>query len=68
MRHPHIIQLYEIIETEKCINLVMEYVENGELYKRIINQNKLNEEEALRFFQQIISAVEYLHKIGVCHR
>ncbi|KAG0484984.1 hypothetical protein HPP92_009063 [Vanilla planifolia] len=66
--HPHIIRLYEVIETHSDIYVVMEYVKSGELFDYIVEKGKLNEEEARRFFQQIISGVEYCHRNMVVHR
>ena len=68
VRHPNIVQLYQIIESSKHIFLVMEYAETGELYKHILSNKKLSENESCRLFQQCISAVEYLHREGICHR
>lgn len=67
-RHPHIIRLYETIETPKEIFLVMEYVSGGELFDYIVKRGRLAESEARRFFQQIISGVEYCHRYKVVHR
>jgi 5'-AMP-activated protein kinase, catalytic alpha subunit len=75
VRHPNLIQLYEIIETPKYLFLVMEYCGGGELFDYIADQKKysdrlyrLNEKEACRFFHQIIDGVDYLHKLGIVHR
>ncbi|OMJ93507.1 hypothetical protein SteCoe_3480 [Stentor coeruleus] len=68
IRHPNIIQLYEIIETPKHLFLIMEYASGGELFDYIVAKSRLEEIEACRFFQQIISGVEYIHKLGVVHR
>ena len=68
VKHPNIIQLYQIIESSKHIFLVMEYAENGELYKYILQRKKLSENESCILFSQCISAVEYIHKFGICHR
>jgi len=68
IRHPNIIQLYEIIETPKQLYLVMEYCNGGELFEHIVANNRIKEKEACRFFQQIISGVEYIHKLNVVHR
>lgn len=46
----------------------MEYAKEGELCSYIENQEKLSEFEACKYFQQLISAVEYLHTIGCAHR
>ncbi|KAG8081599.1 hypothetical protein GUJ93_ZPchr0286g2794 [Zizania palustris] len=60
--HPHIIRLYEVIDTPADIYVVMEYVKSGELFDYIVEKGRLQEEEARRFFQQIISGVEYCHR------
>ena len=66
--HPHIIRLYEILETPHDIFLVMEYVKSGELFDYIVEKGRLGENEARHFFQQIISGVEYCHRNMVVHR
>ena len=68
VRHPHIIQLYEILETHKQLYLVMEYASGGELFDYIISKKQLEEAEACRFFRQIISGVEMMHFKGIAHR
>ncbi|XP_024016886.1 SNF1-related protein kinase catalytic subunit alpha KIN10 [Morus notabilis] len=66
--HPHIIRLYEVIETPTDIFVVMEYVKSGELFDYIVEKGRLQEDEARNFFQQIISGVEYCHRNMVVHR
>lgn len=66
--HPHIIRLYEVIETPADIYVVMEYVKSGELFDYIVEKGRLQEDEARKFFQQIISGVEYCHRNMVVHR
>ncbi|XP_042391442.1 SNF1-related protein kinase catalytic subunit alpha KIN10-like isoform X2 [Zingiber officinale] len=66
--HPHIIRLYEVIETHSDIYVVMEYVKSGELFDYIVEKGRLQEDEARCFFQQIISGVEYCHRNMVVHR
>ncbi|GBG34928.1 Serine/threonine protein kinase OSK3 [Hondaea fermentalgiana] len=67
-KHPHIIRLYEVIETPTEIFLVMEYVSGGELFDYIVSKGRLHVDEARQFFQQIISGVAYCHSMGVVHR
>jgi len=55
--HPHIIRLYEIIETHSDIYVVMEYVESGDLFDYIVLNGRLPEEEACHFFQQVQTLV-----------
>ncbi|XP_071706653.1 SNF1-related protein kinase catalytic subunit alpha KIN10-like [Rutidosis leptorrhynchoides] len=66
--HPHIIRLYEVVETPSDIYVVMEYVKSGELFDYIVEKGRLHEDEARNFFQQIISGVEYCHRNMVVHR
>jgi 5'-AMP-activated protein kinase, catalytic alpha subunit len=61
VRHPNIIQLYEIIETPKQLFLVMEYVSEGELFELILKKKRLKEAEACEFLRQLLNGVEYLH-------
>ena len=46
----------------------MEYACGGELFDHIVKRKKLKEAEACKFFQQVISGVEYIHRCGICHR
>ena len=61
MRHPFIAQFYQMVEDETYYYIVMEYVENGNLLEHVNNNGRLNEEQARRYFAQLISALEYLH-------
>mmetsp|Transcript_39369 Transcript_39369/g.35059 ORF Transcript_39369/g.35059 Transcript_39369/m.35059 type:complete len:129 (-) Transcript_39369:2580-2966(-) len=51
IRHPNIIQLYEIIETPKQLYLIMEYASGGEVFEYIVANNKIPEPEAAKFFR-----------------
>ena len=68
LHHKNIIQLYEIMETDNKLYIVMEYCEGHSLLEYIIKRKKLTECEACRFFQQIINGVEYLHLSNITHR
>ena len=68
VRHPHIIQMYEIIETPTRLFIIMEHCCNGELFSYITSKTKLKEEEACRLYQQLISAISYLGELGIVHR
>ena len=68
LRHPNIIHLYSAIENEDKIYLVTEYVKGKELFDYIVTNKKLSESESCLFYQQIISGIEYLHKIKYVHR
>lgn len=60
--------MYEVIETSSDVFMFMEFVSGGELFDLIVQKGKLDENEARRFFQQIISGVQYCHHHRVVHR
>ena len=68
LNHPHIIRLYEVIETPSDVFLVMEYVPGGELFDYIVQSGRLHEDEARRFCQQIICGLECCHANNIIHR
>eukprot|EP01066_Platyproteum_vivax_P017531 Platyproteum_vivax@DN7388_c0_g1_i3.p1 len=68
IRNPHIIQLYEIIETPRQLYLIMEYAAGGELFDHIVASARVEESQACRFFHQIIAGVEKIHEMNVVHR
>ena len=61
--HPNIVKLYAYLEDESTINMVMEYVSKGNLYKHLkqARNKKFSEEKVAIFFKDIIAAFEYLH-------
>ncbi|PKA60441.1 CBL-interacting protein kinase 9 [Apostasia shenzhenica] len=68
IKHPNVIQLYEVMASKTKIYMVMEFVDGGELFDKIVNSGRLKEDEARRYFQQLINAVDYCHSRGVYHR
>lgn len=67
VRHPNVLQLFEVMATKNKIYFVLEYAKGGELFNKIA-KGKLTEEAARKYFQQLISAVDYCHSRGVYHR
>jgi len=68
LRHPNIVHLYEVIESERYIGIVLEYGAGGELFDYILAQKCLQEREACRLFAQLVSGVSYLHRKKIIHR
>ena len=68
LHHINIINLYTTIETKNQIYIIQEYASGKELFNYIIQKKKLSEKESLKYFQQIISGIEYIHKLRICHR
>ena len=68
LHHNNIIQLFSVIQTKNSIYLIMEYASGKELFDYIVKNKRLDEIESLKFYQQILSGIEYLHKLGIVHR
>ncbi|CAO2045930.1 unnamed protein product, partial [Urochloa humidicola] len=66
--HKNIVELHEVMATRNKIYFVMEYAKGGELFNKIEKSGKLMEAAAYKYFQQLISAVDYCHSRGVYHR
>lgn len=66
--HPNVVKLYEVMESESYVYIVLELVTGGELFDKIIKAKKFEEDVARRYFQQIISGLDYCHTNGVAHR
>ncbi|MDJ0734849.1 MAG: protein kinase [Nostocaceae cyanobacterium] len=66
--HPHIVQVYEVIEEGGLWGMVMEYINGTDLAVYLEKQGKLSESEALRYVQQVGQALEYVHRKGFLHR
>ncbi|KAK8643224.1 hypothetical protein V6N13_012530 [Hibiscus sabdariffa] len=67
VKHPNILELYEVMASKSKIYFVMEYAKGGELFKEL-SKGKLREDVARKYFQQLISAVDFCHSRGVYHR
>jgi len=60
--------MMQVISTPTDIFMIMEYVSGGELFDHIVKSGKLSEKDARKFFQQIVSGVDYCHRHKVVHR
>jgi formylglycine-generating enzyme required for sulfatase activity/tRNA A-37 threonylcarbamoyl transferase component Bud32 len=67
-RHPHIVQVYELIQEDGLWGIVMEYIEGEELAHYTDEKGQLTEPEALIYIDQISQALAYFHHQGFLHR
>ncbi|XP_045528753.1 uncharacterized protein LOC123717040 isoform X4 [Pieris brassicae] len=68
LRNPHIVKLYQVMESTHTLYLVTEYAPNGEIFDHLVSRGRMPESEAARAFAQMVAAVGYCHANGVVHR
>uniref|UniRef100_A0A671EG58 non-specific serine/threonine protein kinase n=1 Tax=Rhinolophus ferrumequinum TaxID=59479 RepID=A0A671EG58_RHIFE len=68
LRHPNIVQLFEVINTKVSLFIIMEHVTGGDMQDYILTHGCMTEGEARRSFRQLVSAVHYCHEKGIIHR
>lgn len=68
LKHRNIVNLRQVLTSQSKLYIVMDLVTGGELFTKILNEGKLQEDVARRYFQQLVDGIEYCHRRGVCHR
>uniref|UniRef100_A0AAR2M461 non-specific serine/threonine protein kinase n=1 Tax=Pygocentrus nattereri TaxID=42514 RepID=A0AAR2M461_PYGNA len=68
LNHPHIIKLYQVMETKDMLYIVTEYAKNGEMFDYLTSNGRMSEAEARKKFWQILTAVDYCHRHHIVHR
>lgn len=68
IKHPNVVRLYEVMGSRTKIYIVLEFATGGELFDKIVKHGRMSENEARKYFQQLINAVDYCHSRGVYHR
>ncbi|KAK3086161.1 hypothetical protein FSP39_014491 [Pinctada imbricata] len=69
VQHPNVVRLYEVIDTQTKLYLILELGDGGDMYDYIMKHEKgLTEEIARRYFKQIVEAISYCHRLHVVHR
>ncbi|KAF7215647.1 serine/threonine-protein kinase SIK1 [Nothobranchius furzeri] len=68
LNHPHIIKLYQVMETKDMLYIVTEYARNGEMFDHLTSNGRMSEDEARKKFWQILTAVDYCHRHHIVHR
>jgi len=68
VNHANVLKLQEVYETDEIIALVMELVDGGELFYKIVEKGNYSEKDAAKIVRQMIQGVEYLHSKDIAHR
>eukprot|EP01138_Halocafeteria_seosinensis_P010784 gb/GECG01011014.1/.p1 GENE.gb/GECG01011014.1/~~gb/GECG01011014.1/.p1 ORF type:complete len:1451 (+),score=219.92 gb/GECG01011014.1/:1-4353(+) len=68
VNHPHIIRLENVYETSSLLYIVMEFLQGGELFDRIVGRSRFKEDEARELVKPLVDAMAYLHSLGIAHR
>lgn len=66
--HFHLLQTHRIIETERQVIFVMDLAGNGDLLDYINARRVVPEGEAKYIFRQIVSGIQYMHRLNIAHR
>ncbi|KAL3042864.1 serine/threonine-protein kinase Chk1 [Trematomus bernacchii] len=66
--HANIVRFFGHRKEGTTMYLFLDYCTGGELFDRIEPDVGMAEEDAHRFFQQLVAAVHYLHGCGITHR
>lgn len=68
LHHPHIVRLYQVMETDKMLYMVTEYASAGEIFDHLVSHGRMTESEARKKFKQLAAAVHFLHTSKIVHR
>lgn len=64
VKHPTVVKLYEVLASRSKIFIVLELVEGGELFDKIVGAGKFNEDTARFYFRQLLKGLKYCHAMG----
>ncbi|MBN3278642.1 SNRK kinase, partial [Polyodon spathula] len=69
VQHPNIVRLYEVIDTQTKLYLILELGDGGDMFDYIMKHEEgLSEQLAKKYFAQIVHAISYCHRLHVVHR
>ena len=66
--HDNIIRLYDQLEDNSRIYLVLEYASKSDLFHYIQSNKRIQESEACKIFVEVCLAVKHMHDNGIIHR
>ncbi|CAN0329840.1 unnamed protein product, partial [Hapterophycus canaliculatus] len=68
LRHPNIIHMEDVFESDSKIHMVMEIMQGGELFDYVVEKGTLSESEASVMVRKVTSALAYMHSLNIIHR
>jgi calcium-dependent protein kinase len=66
--HPSIVKLFKVFEDNENIYLVMEYIKEGNLFRRISQTSNFSERDVMIFCRDLFQVIDYIHSFGIIHR
>ncbi|XP_048742373.1 serine/threonine-protein kinase Chk2-like [Ostrea edulis] len=68
LKHPCIIKIEDVVDTPDVLYIILELVDGGELFDKVVSIGQYDEPTAKLIFYQMVCAVKYLHDEGITHR
>jgi tRNA A-37 threonylcarbamoyl transferase component Bud32 len=68
LRHRNIVSVEDVFESEKYLTMILQYVEGGDLFDKIIELSRYTESDAKIVFKQMLDGLTYLHENNIAHR
>ena len=68
MDHPSVLKIFEFYSNKQSYSIVTELCPGGELFQQIIDKGPFNEKYSAYIMYQLLSAVNYCHKMHIVHR
>ncbi|MCT7955956.1 SUMF1/EgtB/PvdO family nonheme iron enzyme [Laspinema palackyanum] len=66
--HPHVVQVYEVVESLGLMGMVMEYIQGQNLAELVEDNGPMSCDQAMKIMEQIGSALSYVHSQNLLHR
>jgi calcium/calmodulin-dependent protein kinase I len=66
--HPNVVKMHEVFDEEDYLYIVLELMNGGELFDRIVEKESYSEKEAADTIRPIVDAIRYCHENGIIHR
>ena len=68
LNHPNVLRLHDFFEESPSFFLVMELMEGGDVFERIVQKTQYTEIDARDMARSLLAGVGYMHSRSVAHR